>query len=196
MSALPARARRAGDVDLMAALAAGDLTALGELYDRHAEHVRRFVFRATGEAAAADDVTQDAFLTLTRAAARYDGSHPARSFVLGIAAKLVLRRRRSLAQRLRNLSLFGVGSDRAFERTPEDDVGSQEQLVRFRRALERLPEPKRLVVLLADVEGLTGEQIASALEIPIGTVWTRLHYGRRQLRQVLGRPTPRKGAPG
>jgi RNA polymerase sigma factor (sigma-70 family) len=76
---------------------------------------------------------------------------------------------------------------RAFERTPEQEAGGREELERFRAALERLSPGKRLVVLLADVEGLTGEQVARALDISLGTVWTRLHYGRKQLRRGLTR---------
>lgn len=192
MSAQPARRLRAADPALMARLAAGELTALGELYDRHSEDVRRFLYRATGSADEADDLTHDAFLTLTRAAKNYDGVHPARSFLLGIAAKLLLRRRRSLAQRLRNLTQFGATAPRVLERTPEDEAGGREQLERFRAALERLSPAKRIAVLLADVEGLSGEQVAQALDVPLGTVWTRLHYGRAELRQALALPERRE----
>jgi RNA polymerase sigma-70 factor (ECF subfamily) len=54
-------------------------------------------------------------------------------------------------------------------------------------ALERLSEPKRIVLLLAETEGLSSDDIAAALHIPVGTVWTRLHHARRDLRRLLGR---------
>jgi RNA polymerase sigma-70 factor (ECF subfamily) len=194
MSAQAARKiRPVADVELMRQLASGDLTALGQLYDRYSDDVRRFAYRATGRAEVADDIAHDAFLALAGAAERYDGEHPVRSFLLGIVAKLVLRRKRSLAQRLRSLALFGATTERASEPTPEDETGSRLELERFSMALDRLSPAKRLVVLLCDVEGLSGEQVAGALDIPLGTVWTRLHYGRRELRKVLARPPRAKG---
>ena len=54
------------------------------------------------------------------------------------------------------------------------------------RALERLSAPKREVLLLAEVHGFSGEEIATMLGVPIGTVWTRLHHARREMRDILG----------
>lgn len=56
---------------------------------------------------------------------------------------------------------------------------------RFDAALARLPEEKRLVVLLIEGEGLSGDEVARILDIPAGTVWTRLHYAREELRRAL-----------
>ncbi len=198
MSARPSRdlspRRRADEVEvaLMKRLAAGDLAALGELYDRHGEDVRRFAFRVAGRLDVAEDLTHDAFLTLAQVAHRYDGEHPVRSFAIGIAARLLRRRGRRLAQRLKHLVRLRDSAPRELARTPEDDASSHEDLDRFRAALARLPEAKRLVLLMADVEGLSGKQIAVALDIPIGTVWTRLHYARAELRKVLA---PARAAP-
>ena len=60
-----------------------------------------------------------------------------------------------------------------------------EAIVGVERALARLSEAKRVTLLMAEVEGLSCDEIAQALEIPIGTVWTRLHAARRELRQAL-----------
>jgi RNA polymerase sigma-70 factor (ECF subfamily) len=54
------------------------------------------------------------------------------------------------------------------------------------RALAQLSEAKRLTVLMAEVEGMSCAEIATTLDVPIGTVWTRLHAARRELRQALG----------
>jgi RNA polymerase sigma-70 factor (ECF subfamily) len=94
---------------------------------------------------------------------------------------------------LRQLARIGAATASSFERTPEDEAAGREELERFRMALGRLSEGKRLALLLADVEGLTGEQIAAALDIPLGTVWTRLHYARAELRKTLGRPVDKGG---
>ena len=72
-------------------------------------------------------------------------------------------------------------------RTPEDDASTTEEVAAFERALAHLSEDKRVVFLLSEAEGLSGEDIASALGIPIATVWTRLHYARAALRAELAK---------
>jgi RNA polymerase sigma factor (sigma-70 family) len=69
--------------------------------------------------------------------------------------------------------------------TPERTASVTEDMRRFDAALARLPEEKRLVVLLVEAEGLSGDEVARILEIPPGTVWTRLHYAREELRKAL-----------
>jgi RNA polymerase sigma-70 factor (ECF subfamily) len=170
----------------MRTLADGDLSALGELYDRYAEDVRRFVLRATGRLDVADDLTHDAFVALADSAKRYHDDHSVRSFVIGIAGKLVLRRRRRSAVALRLLADLRAWLRTADERTPEAAATDDERLARYRRALERMSEAKRVAVVMADVEGLSGPEIAEALDIPVGTVWTRLHHAREELRRALG----------
>jgi RNA polymerase sigma-70 factor, ECF subfamily len=174
----------------LAALGAGDLSALGALYDDHAAVVRGFLLRATGDPSTADDLTHDAFLALVDAAKRYDGAHPPRSFVLGIAAKLLLRRRRRFAVYWRRLAVFAGLASRADESTPERVAGASEELARFQAALGKLSTSHRVVVLLADVQGLSGREIADALDVPLATVWTRLHYARRALASALRRKGP------
>ena len=174
-----------GDEGLMRRVGEGDLSALGALYDRHHEGVRAFVRRATGGAADADDVTQEAFLTLARVADWYDGRASARPLLLGIAARLVHRRRRGLARWAR--ALAGVASAAApREPTPEDAASASEEMRRFDAALAALSDDKRLTLLLVEREGLTGPEVARILDVPVNTVWTRLHYARAELRRALG----------
>ncbi|MBI4700067.1 MAG: RNA polymerase sigma factor [Deltaproteobacteria bacterium] len=186
MSALPAPAVVQDERGLVAQLARGDLSALGALYDTYADDVRRFACRCLGGADAADDLTHDVFLALVDAAKRYDPAFPVRAFVLGIAAKLVLRRRRRLELAALWLRRLGDWLGTADRTNPEDRAAAREELARYAAALERLSADKRITVILADVEGLSGEQIAHALDIPVATVWSRLHYARAELRARLG----------
>jgi RNA polymerase sigma factor (sigma-70 family) len=185
------RRREAGtsDADLMRRMAGGELSPLGVLYDRHHEGVRQFVARAASSSADADDITQEAFLTLAKIAARYDGRVSARPFLLGIAAQLVRRRKRGLRRWAHALALladtFRDASHADGARTPEDAASTTEEMRRFDEALGRLTEEKRLVFLLVEREGLSGEDVAQALEIPVNTVWTRLHHARNDLRKAL-----------
>jgi RNA polymerase sigma factor (sigma-70 family) len=168
------------DPEIMRRLAAGDSSALGELYDRHSHSIRRFLAQVTANAEDVDDLTHAAFLAAADIAGRYDGRPSCRPWLIGIAAQMLRRRKRRFARFRALLSSFGgsppasVDPARGFqERT---DIG---------RALLAISEAKRVTFLMAEVEGLTCPEIAAALKIPIGTVWTRLHAARRELRLAL-----------
>jgi RNA polymerase sigma factor (sigma-70 family) len=174
-----------GDAGLVRRVAGGDLSSLGVLYDRHHEGVRQFVARATSSKADAEDITHEAFLTLAKIAARYDGRASARPFLLGIAAQLVRRRKRGLGRWAQALTSFADTFSFPRVRTPEDAASTIEEMRRFDEALGRLTAEKRLVFLLIEREGLSGEEVARALDIPVNTVWTRLHHARNDLRRSL-----------
>jgi RNA polymerase sigma factor (sigma-70 family) len=173
------------DPELMAALAAGELGALGALYDRYHDDVRQFARRACAREADADDVVNDTFLTASRAAGSYDGRPCARPFLVGVAAQLVRQRRRVWARWAEVLEAFVSSQVDTVERTPEDHAETKETAQHVERALARLTEEKRLVLLLFEREGLSGEEVAHALSIPVGTVWTRLYHARADLRRAL-----------
>jgi RNA polymerase sigma-70 factor (ECF subfamily) len=176
------------DAELVRRVSDGDLSPLGVLYDRHHEGVRQFVARATSGGGDVDDITHEAFLTLAKIAARYDGRTSARPFLLGIAAQLVRRRKRGLMRWALALTSLAGGGDHPRVRTPEEMAATGEEMRSFDAALGQLTEEKRLVFLLVEREGLSGEEVARALEIPVNTVWTRLHHARNELRRTL-RPT-------
>jgi RNA polymerase sigma factor (sigma-70 family) len=176
-----------GDAELMVRIAAGNLAALGVLYDRYFEDVREFVRMVTARAADADDLVHDLFLSLTRIAATYDGRPSARPFLIGIAAQMARRRAQRLARLHRLLAMFRESIPRWVQRTPEDIADDAEELDLVDDVLGRLSEEKRLVLLMVEREGLSGEEVAAALGIPVATVWTRLHYGRAELRRALAR---------
>jgi RNA polymerase sigma-70 factor (ECF subfamily) len=179
------------DAALLSRVSQGNLSALGVLYDRHHEGVRAFVRRATGSASDADDLTHETFLVLARAASRYDGRDSARPFIIGIASKLALGHRRMLARCGQVMRAFSGALAERSPPSPEGIASATEELRRFDRTLQRLSASKRVVVLMVDAEGLSGEEVARVLDIPIGTVWTRLHYGRAELRAALARAETR-----
>lgn len=168
------------DPALFARLAAGDIGALGELYDRHQPALRGFLSRATGNAEDVDDLVHSTFLTAARIAARYDGRAEARPWLIGIAVRLLKRRRHALARFLSVTTL--LARTRPLANDPRPALRTQTDV---ERALSKLSEAKRITILLAEVEELSCSEIAEALNIPIGTVWTRLHAARRELREML-----------
>jgi RNA polymerase sigma-70 factor (ECF subfamily) len=168
------------DPDIMRQLAGGEIGALGELYDRYHERVRRFVARATSDADDVDDLVHATFLAAAKSAGRYDGRPSCRPWLIGIAAQLLRRRRQSLGRFLAVLS-----SLRATRATSADPRRALQARSDVERALVRISAAKRITLLMAEVEGLSCAEIAAALGIPIGTVWTRLHAARRELRRAL-----------
>jgi RNA polymerase sigma-70 factor (ECF subfamily) len=180
----------------MARMSGGDISSLGILYDRHHASVRAFVARASWSDALAEDITQEAFLKLVTMADRYDGRDSARPLLLGIAAKLVADVRRKTARSAKLLHSVSQDVPIASPTTPEREATNAEALRRVHAALERLSPEKRIVVLLVEGEGFTGQEAAEALGIPIGTVWTRLHNAREALRQTLERRHPNAAGEG
>jgi RNA polymerase sigma-70 factor (ECF subfamily) len=174
----------------MRALAAGDLGALGLLYDRHHHKVRSFLRWAALDSADVEDLVHETFLALPQAAPRYDGRPRASSFLIGVAALLMRRRRRLLARWAEFVREFSEDYLDAVS-TPEEKVQCAEELAAIDEVLGRISEKKRLVYLMVEREGMSGEEVAAALDIPLGTVWTRLHHARAALdRAALRRAKP------
>jgi len=170
----------ASDAELVARLRSGEVSALGVLYDRYDHDVRRVVARLGVPSGDVDDVVQATFLDVLSAAARYDGRENARPWLVGLAVIQVRRRRRwtsRLAARLSRVAREPV----PHTRTPEERVASSELADRAQRALDSLSPKKREVVVLITLEGLSGEDVAARLGIPVATVWTRLHHARREM---------------
>lgn len=168
------------DADLLARIAAGEIGALGELYDRHQDSIRRFVSRATANADDVDDLVHATFLTAADSAARYDGRPVSRAWLIGISVRLLRRRRYSLGRWFAVLSSLG-----SLGPTSSDPRAKLHARFDLDRTLGKISEAKRITLVLAEVEGLSCPEIAEILSIPIGTVWTRLHAARRELRALL-----------
>ena len=182
--ALPSDAPALADADALAMqrLARGEVDALGELYDRHQAAVRRFATRMTQSTDDGADLVHATFLAALKTAKNFDTSRSCRAWLLGITARLVHRQRTTGARWSRLLGAFRP-PEPAWTRDPESTLGDRQGL---ERALSRLSHAKRSVLLMAELEGLRGEEIAEALAIPVGTVWTRLHHARRELLAALG----------
>ena len=179
----------ASDGELFEGMARGDLGPLGELFDRHHASVRAFAERVLLNPADADDLVQETFLSASRAAASFEAGAAAKPFLLGVAAQLARRRRRSFA-RLRGLLSAFESLPKAPRATPEEELLAGREHASFHAALARLSHPHREVLLMVDLGGLSGVDAAKALGVPAGTVWRRLHEARSALRVSLQRRTP------
>jgi RNA polymerase sigma-70 factor, ECF subfamily len=176
------------DLDAITRVARGDGDALATLYDRHSRAVYSLALRVLGETREAEEVVQDVFAQAWRQAARYDTSRGA-----VVAWLLVMTRSRAI-DRLRarrglqplagdSERTLGVLSDPAAG--PEREALSAEQRSRVRVALEQLPLVQRLAIELAFFEGLTHVEIAERLELPLGTIKTRIRLGLMKLKDAF-----------
>ncbi len=178
-------APRESDEELVAAVAAGHLEALGQLFDRFEPMIRRYVQRLGVSAADVDDLVQATFLEVLRAAPRFDVSLSAKSWLFGMATIMVRRHRRSFARHAARIFAWAHHGHETEQPSSHDELDRSAEKRLFREALEKLSPKKREVFTLVVLEGLPGEDVARALGVPVNTVWTRLHHARRELRELL-----------
>ncbi len=185
MTQLPGSPSQKADPALFRAIAEGDLGPLGVLFDRYHEDVRQFLLRAAPQADAAD-LVQETFLAAARAASSYDGRENARPFLIGVAAQLLRRRRRTLA-RLRNLVEAVGRAPEAPSTSPEQALLAHEDHALVRAAVAKLSDDRRLALVMVEFQGMSGPEAAAALEVPVGTVWRWLHEARTEVGRTLSR---------
>jgi RNA polymerase sigma factor (sigma-70 family) len=183
---LPLLRPNRSDSELVQSIARGELDALGALFDRHEAALRRYFCRLGLSASDADDLVQATFLEVVRAAARFDPNLPLLGWLYGLASIMARRERRSLARAARRLLGWASQSSVDGPRSPAADVERDQELRRFQSAFARLSSKKREVFALVVLEGLSGDEAARALQVPVNTVWTRLHHARRELRKTMG----------
>jgi RNA polymerase sigma-70 factor (ECF subfamily) len=172
------------DADAMRRLCHGEIGALGEIYDRHHLGVRRFVVRTTGSTHDADDLVHTIFLTVAKIAPNFDPSRSCRAWLLGIAVRVTKRHRTANARWSRALSrLEQVVPFSSID--PERAIDARAELLRIEKALAGMNEKDRVALVMVDLEGLRCDEVAAALDVPIGTVWRRIHDARRKLLALL-----------
>jgi len=186
---IPLRRVERGDVSdqaLLSACALGDNLALQELFQRHAERVYRVLVRMQGiQHRDLDDIVQMTFIEVKRSAKQFDARAAVGTWIIGIA--LNVSRQHARSERRRRVAMSAVadlppandGED------PHHQVAHRQDLVRLQRGLDALPSKLRAVFTLIDLEGMRGAEVARALDIPEGTVWSRLHEARERLRQAV-----------
>jgi RNA polymerase sigma-70 factor (ECF subfamily) len=161
-------------------LAARDETAFMLLFERHREVVFRVAYRLTNSTAAAEDITQECFLSLLNAAGRYDPAKGSlRTYLYG-AVRNLARKYHGLREGETDLEDTEID-----EAEPATIFLQQEQSQLIRQAISALPLPQREALILFQYEELPLEEIAAVLAIDIGAVKSRLHRARARLKRIL-----------
>lgn len=177
----------ATDRALIAAAAGGDRPAFGALVVRHQAALYRLARVLTGSADAADDVLQDALVGALRGVAGYRGQASVRSWLYAITRHAAYRRARRADQIPTEAdSLERLGAQAGWGQGDVEAAASlAEDRARLSRALERLPLDEREVIVLRDVDGLSGDETAAALGLGLAAMKSRLHRARLHLAGAL-----------
>lgn len=168
----------------------GDQEAFALLYRRHQRSVYSLIRHLSGDEETAADLTQDTFVKAWHAMPRLRTGAAFAGWLRIIATNLVRdkgRRRRPESTITDNTSEDGPDFDLPDDGPlPQDQLHLRQQQYRVREAILRLPEPQRIVVILHHLEDVPVAEIATQLDIPLGTVLSRLARGRDALRRKLG----------
>ncbi len=169
------------ELELIAQAQQGDRGAFGELVRRHRKGVVNVVYRMCGNANLAEDAAQEAFIRAWEHLPGYRPQSPFRNWIYRIAtnaARDVLRRDRETVD-IDALPLPASNGN------PEAALEITERGRYVQQAVLALPPASREALILREYEGLSYQEIADTLDIPIGTVMSRLNYARGKLRQAL-----------
>jgi RNA polymerase sigma-70 factor, ECF subfamily len=179
--------RDLADEEVMQLVQQGDPRAFELLYDRHGGAAFSLAYRMVGDRAAAEDVAQEAFLSIWRSRLRYQSDRGSvRTWVLGVVHhRAIDSLRRNIVHQRRRASAEGIEErHEAAERT-DVEAARREEAHSVRNALETLPEEQCRVIELAYFGGFSHSQIAEMLETPVGTVKGRMRLGLEKLRSQL-----------
>jgi RNA polymerase sigma-70 factor, ECF subfamily len=161
----------------------GDRNAFGELVRRHYQGVVLVVYRMCGDHDLAEDAAQEAFLRAWLNLPSYQPKLPLRNWLYRIAVNAaldVLRRKPegSLEDEEEVMATAQAAS-------PETALIEKEQVLLLQKAMKALPEAARSALVLREYGGLSYQEIAGVLDVPVGTVMSRLNYARNRLREIL-----------
>ena len=178
------------DDELVAAAQSGDRAALDTLLRRHLDLIHAVCSRLAGNPADAADATQEALIAIVRGLPRFDRRAAPRTWMYRVATNACLDELRRRGRRPR-LGLDDAMAERP-DPSPPVDRSVTDRLT-LDDALARLPEEFRVAVVLRDVQGMDYAQIAEVLQIPIGTVRSRIARGRKALATDLDGNQDRSG---
>ena len=181
------------DSELVTRSVNGDLSAFNQIVDRYQSHVYNVAARTLGSRAAAEDVTQETFISAFKAIPGFRGGS-LRAWLLRIARNQCFDHLRSIKRRPES-SLEEAFEDTGFtqpasaDSLPETQVLGAELGRAISRAIHSLPPDQRITLVTIDVQGLSYEETAEAFGVSIGTVKSRLSRARSKVRDLLARET-------
>jgi RNA polymerase sigma-70 factor (ECF subfamily) len=183
------------DAALLAAIKTGELGAFTGLVERHQRSLINFFYHLCWDRQAAEDCAQEVFLRVYSHLDTYEPQAKFTTFLFRIARNLWIDRMRTAAVHGKPLSLESQGSggderalqDRVAGRSPSpvEILARREQQDALRRAIDQLPEEQKAVVILSEIQGMKYQDIGAILDVPVGTVKSRMHTAMEKLKDLL-----------
>ncbi len=175
------------DEELISFVGRGDAEAFAVLYDRHSRPAYSLAFRMMGERQAAEDLVQDAFLKVWRAATSYRAERASvRTWLLSIVHNRGIDQLRSSASRRRTQEKMEASAPKSQSSEAFAESWRNAQREQVREALNTLPEEQLKTLELAYFSGYTHVEIAELLGLPLGTVKGRMRLGLKKMRDYFG----------
>jgi RNA polymerase sigma-70 factor (ECF subfamily) len=162
---------------------------LDRIYECHASDVHRWVRRLGGPREDVEDLVHEVFLVAIRRRAEFRGDGKLTTWLFRIAVLVVKDRRgRERARRwLFNRNGKALAAERAAVVTPLEEIERRERVNRLYAALDRIPDRYRTPLILFEIDGMSGPEIAELTGVTLGAIWVRLHRGRARLVRELAR---------
>ena len=179
--------RNLADEEVMQLVQDGSPRAFELLYDRHGGAAFSLAYRMVGNRVTAEDVTQEAFLSIWRSRMRYDQTRGSvRTWVLGIVHNRTIDAlRRNVVHDRRRETMDGVEERHEAPERTEVEAARREESRTVRNALDTLPDDQRRTIELAYFGGFSHSQIAELLDEPVGTIKGRMRLGLDKMRRQL-----------
>ena len=186
------------DTELMLDLKRGNVNAFNELVTRHQGPLINYFYRLTWDRQASEDSAQEVFLRIFRHAGTYEPQAKFTTYLYRIARNLWIDRLRSAGSAPKTVSLDQSAEDddrklsaslASDERGGEEEAQNREMVEALRKAIERLPEEQRMVIILSEHQGMKYQEVAEVLDIPVGTVKSRMHAAVAKLRELMAAPS-------
>jgi RNA polymerase sigma-70 factor (ECF subfamily) len=174
------------DRDLVLKLQAGDLEALGDLYDRYRLQIYRTALAITRDPVAAEDILQECFLRVHHYADRIDTNLPLPPWLYRVTVNLSYMWSKRNKRYWTSIEVFIDRLISPAKNAPEISAERSELRDNIQQAIDALPFSQRVVVILHYLNGLSLKEIADILECPVGTVKSRLFHARATLKEKLG----------
>jgi RNA polymerase sigma-70 factor (ECF subfamily) len=186
---------RQDDAALLAAIKTGELGAFTALVGRHQRSLINFFYHLCWDRQGAEDCAQEVFLRIYSHLDSYEPQAKFTTFLFRIARNLWIDRMRTAAVHGKPLSLespAGGGEGRALQDRvatrapgPLEILARREQQDALRRAIDQLPDEQKAVVILSEIQGLKYQDISAILDVPVGTVKSRMHAAMDKLKDLL-----------
>ena len=158
----------------------GEHVSAEELFRSHASYVAAFLGRLGVSAAEIDDLVQEVFLVVHRKGGFEVGAAQPKTWLGAIAVRVASTRRRSLGRRREHANEEVLQAAVSPNASPDERLHAKQSLARVQQALSSLDLDHRAVFVLYEIEGQSCQDISRALEVPTGTVYSRLHHARKR----------------